>query len=155
MCKSLDIYNSIAEQIKREDANVTNRINWFLASQAFILTGIGLIVRSKPEAFGLILEPLSYAGLIVSLSVLLGIVGAEISIEKTKKFYEEQNLENFPLPFGGRTAWAFGIIPRIAIPFSFIYFWWIGAFESSSLIDQLMQNQTVDTTSANASAVSP
>ncbi|MEM8867490.1 MAG: hypothetical protein AAGC73_04405 [Verrucomicrobiota bacterium] len=143
MCDQKEIYDAVADQIKREDENVAKRINWFLTSQAFILTGLGLIADRNPLLLQGIIKQVGVLGMIISFGVLLGVLGAEFSTKSIKDFWDRNSLimTCYPQPFGGKWAFIFGIIPRILIPVVFTVIWYIVGFESANLIEELKQNR--------------
>lgn len=123
-----DIYDAIAHQIEREDNLVNNRVNWFLVAQGFLFATVGLIIDSKLENCWKTeaTKGIAILGGLIGVSVLFGVVGAEISICNLRKCWkkmEKNYTDYFPPPFGRGCASVFGCIPRIFMPFVLVIAW--------------------------------
>lgn len=123
-----DKYDALSYQIEREDSLVCNRINWFLGSQGFLFAAAGVILASEIEICSRILaiKAIALLGGFIGIVVLVGIIGAEISISNLKKCWlrEKSNYSSFfPPPYGEGCAGVLGLFPRYGIPIAIIFSW--------------------------------
>lgn len=123
-----DSYDAIVKQIEREDTLVNNRVNWFLVTQGFLLATVGIIVDAEIEKCWQLYASKGIAILSVFIGgcVLLGVIGAEISICKLRKRWnrmERDYIGHFPPPYGKGVASIFGSMPRILLPIGLIAAW--------------------------------
>ncbi len=130
MEKKKIIYDALADQIKREDNLVNNRVSWFLASQGFLFAAAAVIIDSglNPHQQIYAAQFIAAFGILLSISVLFGVRGAHVSLKELKKRWEEIESdydEFFPPPYGKDPAWTLGCIPRFSIPVFLIIAWTI------------------------------
>ena len=128
------IYDALADQIKREDNLLNNRVSWFLAFQGFLFAAAAVIVDSDLETYQKIdaAKFIAVFGVLLSICVLIGVMGAEFSLTNLKsrwKKIESDYDKFFPPPYGKNIAWFFGCIPRFCIPAFLIVAWTIIYFK--------------------------
>ena len=124
------IYDALSDQIKREDKLVSNRVSWFLASQGFLFAAAAVVINSDLESCQKIYAAKFIAtfGCLISISVLIGVIGAQFSLIKLKERWDgiESDYDKFfPPPYGKNPAWLLGCIPRFCIPALLIIAWTI------------------------------
>jgi hypothetical protein len=83
---------SLAHQIEREDSLVCNRINWFLVSQGFLFAAAAVIITSEIKECSrtIAIETISFLGGLIGIIVLVGVIGAEISIWSLRKRWKSK-----------------------------------------------------------------
>lgn len=122
-------YDALSHQIEREDGLVCNRINWFLGSQGFFFAAAGVILASEKIKISsriLSIKAIAILGCFIGIVVLVGIIGAEISICYLRNRWvstESNYCDSFPPPYGKGCAWVLGLVPRYGIPFAIIIAW--------------------------------
>ena len=124
------IYDALADQFKREDNLVSNRVSWFLASQGFLFAAAAVIIDSKltPCQKVYATKFIAVFGVLLAISVLIGVIGAQFSLINLKERWEKIESEYdkfFPPPYGKNPAWLCGCIPRFFIPALLIIAWTI------------------------------
>ena|ERR1019366_4235561 len=132
-------YFNVFRKYRMFEQNLLNhRLTWGLAIQGFLFYAYGYSAQIKPDAvrsvtqLKILLRIISIGGLLFSLSVLCGVVGAWIVLENLEKEWNSKVQSKvipcnpyLPNPAGGgkRKAVLLGYIPPFFIPTGFAFAW--------------------------------
>lgn len=119
-------YEYIAFQINREDGLVNYRLTWMLQLNALLFAALALLSGTAPPSnSGLdsaLERVIPIAGIITSLSCLLGVVAANIAIWDLKELWRSGHYK-WPRPFGRPMAYCLGLVPSMLLPVVFVGAW--------------------------------
>ena len=138
MCKSSSVsekYNALASYVKAENQNINNRINWLLVSQGFLVAAIAFFMDSKlgSDAKIIIIISVSGLGILLCVSVLLGVIGAHLAIQEIKEGWSDDEFKGFVRPYGkGKSR--IGDVTRFSVPSIIILFWLFLIFKVPELL---------------------
>jgi hypothetical protein len=129
-----EFYHLVRSQIEHEDNLNSQRLSWFVASQAFLFTAyaivIGNIQTGKPEWVSrqqnllvMLIPAVSLlTGLLIYATILAGAV-AMINLRKWYKSNEQSHESPFPPVQGYRLTQFFGQAAPLGLPPIFIAIW--------------------------------
>lgn len=123
-------YKAIRDEIAHEDNLAGTRLNWFMASQAFLLsalasahTGIHPATPSMRNDFYFPLVPV--LAIACCILILLGIIGGAVAIRRWRRLLNQMLRQDPSLPAIGRDGWimGFGWSAPILLPLVFLVAW--------------------------------
>ena len=126
----IDYYRMLRSRIEHEDNLVTQRLSWFLASQAFLFSGFAIVLNAPMQSrFGsdiyvIYLRMIPMLGIAVGALIWLGIaagIGAMAHVRKMARGRKE--LEGFPPLQGLRSTRFIGLAAPLLLPPLFVVVW--------------------------------
>jgi hypothetical protein len=86
----LDLYRAIRGQIEHEDNLITQRLNWFLASQSFLFSGYAIVLnmpvelRAGTARFRTFLDLIPIIAIIVGMLIWIGVLGGLLAMRRLR-----------------------------------------------------------------------
>ena len=123
-------YKAIRDEIAHEDNLAGMRLNWFIASQAFLLSALAIAHTSKDQLppsprndFYFPLVPL--LAIACCILILLGIIGGGLAIRRWRRLLDQMIRQDPSLPAIGRDGWImrFGWSAPLLLPVIFLVAW--------------------------------
>ena len=123
-------YKAIRDEIAHEDNLAGTRLNWFIASQAFLLSALAVAHTSKDQMppgprndFFFPLVPL--LAIACCVLILLGIIGGAVAIRRWRRLLNQMIRQDPSLPAIGRDGWImrFGWSAPLLLPIVFFIAW--------------------------------
>jgi hypothetical protein len=123
-------YKAIRDEIAHEDNLAGTRLNWFFASQAFLLSALAIAHTSKEQFapnprndFYFPLVPV--LGIASCVLIFLGIVGGAVAIRRWRRLLDQMIRQDPALPAIGRDGWImrFGWSAPLLLPVIFLGAW--------------------------------
>jgi hypothetical protein len=123
-------YKAIRDEIAHEDNLAGTRLNWFIASQAFLLSALAIAHTSKDQTppnphndFYFPIVPL--LAIACCILIFLGIVGGAVAIRRWRRLLTEMIRQDPSLPAIGRDGWImrFGWSAPLLLPLIFFVAW--------------------------------
>jgi len=121
-----NFYKYLAQQIEREDGLVNTRLNWMLTTQGLLFAALALLATEDTNARmrEILAVLLPSIGILLSLISLFGVAGATIALYDLSKEWKKLNYSMAPRPYGPRSAFWLGLVPRLFLPLLFLGAWW-------------------------------
>ena len=126
-------YKAVRDEIAHEDNLAGTRLNWFMTSQAFLLSALAIAHTSKDSVapnvrndFYFPLVPL--LAIACCILILLGIVGGAVVIRRWRRLLNQMVRQDPSLPAIGRDGWImrFGWGAPLLLPIIFLLAWsWV------------------------------
>jgi len=123
-------YKAVRDEIAHEDTLMGTRLNWFLASQSFLLSalaiahvkGDSMTPNPRNDFFFPLIPLLAIASCIL---ILLGIIGGAAAIQRWRRQLAQMIRQDPSLPAIGRDVWImnFGWSAPILLPVIFLVAW--------------------------------
>ena len=123
-------YKAVRDEIAHEDNLAGTRLNWFIASQAFLLSAMAIAHTSKDPAtpnlrndfYFPIVPLLAIASCIL---ILLGIIGGGLAIRRWRRLLDQMIRQDPSLPAIGRDGliMRFGWSAPLLLPMVFLLAW--------------------------------
>jgi len=123
-------YKAVRDEIAHEDNLAGTRLNWFIASQAFLLSALAIAHTNKdqmpPNArndFYFPVVPL--LAIACCILILLGVIGGALAIRRWRHILEEMVRRDPTLPTIGQDGWImrFGWSAPLLLPILFFAAW--------------------------------
>jgi hypothetical protein len=123
-------YKAVRDEIAHEDNLAGTRLNWFIASQAFLLSALAIGHTAKDPStpnlqndFYFPLVPL--LAIASCLLILLGIIGGAAAIRRWRRVLNQMIRQDPSLPAIGRDGWImrFGWCAPLLLPIVFLLAW--------------------------------
>jgi len=123
-------YKAVRDEIAHEDNLAGTRLNWFMTSQAFLLSALAIAHSGKDQAaanprndFYFPLIPL--LAIACCILILLGIIGGAVVIRRWRRVLEDMIRREPSLPGIGQDGWImrFGWSAPLVLPIVFIVAW--------------------------------
>lgn len=104
---TLDKFNLVSEQVRREEANIANRIQWMLTFAGLLFISLGLGEGSFLSNSGGWRYVVPFLGLLVSFEALAGVHAANLSKGAYRTWWDSERNTNaaakqLPLPYGSK-----------------------------------------------------
>jgi hypothetical protein len=86
----LDLYRAARGQIEHEDNLITQRLNWFLASQAFLFSSYAIVLnmplelRAATVRYSTVLDVIPLVAIIVGVLIWVGVVGGLLAMRRLR-----------------------------------------------------------------------
>jgi uncharacterized membrane protein YidH (DUF202 family) len=123
-------YKAVRDEIAHEDNLAGTRLNWFIASQAFLLSAMAIAHTTKDPAtpnlhndFYFPLVPL--LAIASCILILLGIIGGAVAIRRWRRVLNQMIRQDPSLPAIGHDGWImrFGWCAPLLLPVVFLLAW--------------------------------
>ena len=123
-------YKAVRDEIAHEDNLAGTRLNWFIASQAFLLSALAVAHTGKEQTppnlrndFYFPLVPL--LAIASCILILLGIIGGAVAIRRWRRLLNQMIRQDPALPAIGRDGWImrFGWSAPLLLPIIFLAAW--------------------------------
>jgi hypothetical protein len=123
-------YKAIRDEIAHEDNLAGTRLNWFITSQAFLLSALAIAHSSRDQLtpnprndFYFPLVPL--LAIASCILILLGIVSGAVVIRRWRRLLDQMIRQDPSLPAIGRDGWImrFGWSAPLLLPLIFLIAW--------------------------------
>ncbi|HEX4084225.1 MAG TPA: hypothetical protein VHY22_04890 [Chthoniobacteraceae bacterium] len=123
-------YKAVRDEIAHEDTLMGTRLNWFFASQAFLLTALaianrtgGPVLPSPRNDFYFPLIPL--LAITSCVLIALGIIGGAVAIRRWRRLLGQMIRQDPSLPAIGRDGWIMrlGWSAPVLLPLAFLAAW--------------------------------
>jgi hypothetical protein len=123
-------YKAVRDEIAHEDNLAGTRLNWFIASQAFLLSALAIAHTTRDPAtpnlrndFYFPLVPL--LAIASCLLIMLGIFGGAVAIRRWRRVLNQMIRQDSSLPAIGRDGWImrFGWSAPLLLPIVFLLAW--------------------------------
>jgi len=123
-------YKAIRDEIAHEDNLTGTRLNWFIASQAFLLSALAIAHTNKDQRppgpgndFYFPLVPL--LAIASCILILLGIIGGAVAIRRWRRLLNQMIRQDPSLPAIGHDGWImrFGWSAPLLLPIVFLVAW--------------------------------
>jgi len=125
-------YEYLVHQVEREDGLVDTRLNWMLTTQGLLFAALALLAGrdTDPEIRDMLAFLLPSTGILLSVISFLGVAGASKALCDLKSKWEKSDYySEAPLPYGERSAFYLGLVPRLCLPLLFLWAWGYALFE--------------------------
>jgi hypothetical protein len=131
----LDAYRAARGQIEHEDNLITQRLNWFLASQSFLFSGYAIVlnmpleVRAATARYATALDMIPLVAILVGALIWIGVLGGLIAMRRLRLDVAVHCRPLFdagfpPIHGHGRTRWMGRAAPAMLPPI-FVIAWCI------------------------------
>ena len=125
-----DFYRIIRAQIEHEDNLVTQRLSWFLASQAFLFSALAILING-PEVsrFGareqmVFFRVIPVLGIAIGVLIWFAIWGGVLSMARLRRLaLTRTDLSGFPPIHGPRKTRFMGLSAPVLLPPLFVIVW--------------------------------
>ncbi len=123
-------YKAVRDEIAHEDNLAGTRLNWFIASQAFLLSALAVAHSGKDQFpanprndFYFPLVPL--LAIATCVLIFMGIIGGAVAIGRWRRRLDQMILQDPSLPAIGRDGWImrFGWSAPVLLPIIFFIAW--------------------------------
>lgn len=129
---SSDFYRIVRAQIEHEDNLVTQRLSWFLASQAFLFSAFAILINGPEKSpFGgreqmTFFRFLPLIGIAIGVLIWIAIWGGVISMARLRRLaHSRADLAGFPSIHGPRYTRWMGLSAPLLLPPFFVAVWGI------------------------------
>lgn len=128
-----EVYESVHQQIGREETLINNRITWQLVFHGLLFNVIGQSsgTSTDPEVARLLKSGIPIVGFGTAILGLVGVVAAYLSIrgiQATWRGLPAAMRQRRAAPFGGKWIHRLGMAPGVGIPLVlaliWIWIWW-------------------------------
>jgi len=123
-------YKAVRDEIAHEDTLAGTRLNWFITSQAFLLSALAVAhsnsnVRTPDLRNDFFFPLIPLLALVTCLLILIGIIGGAVAIRRWRRVLNQMIRQDPSLPAIGHDGWIvqFGWSAPLLLPVIFLIAW--------------------------------
>ena len=126
---AVDHYRILRSQLEHEDNLITQRLSWFLASQAFLFTGLAIAMNSPKEWRFSEREGVRFHQLVPLIAIAVGvliwlaIVAGVIAMDRLRELAARLDFSGLPPLQGQATTRWMGLAAPLLLPPLFVVVW--------------------------------